>query len=104
MKTGYKKDGNIDLRRLPVIIERHLHRERAHGLAMQHIHHEAGERPLGTRPTLELDTATKGRKQLETAIHEALHLSCPFMYEKVVTQTARYIAMVLWKLNFRRIE
>ncbi len=103
MKTGYKKDGNIDLRRLPVITERSLHRERAHGLASQHIHGEAGERPVGTQPTIELDTALKGRKEMEIAIHEALHLACPFMYEKVVTQTARYLAMVLWHLNFRRL-
>ena len=44
-------------------------------------------------PTLWLDPTLDGtRAGLETALHEALHLACPFMYEDVVTQTARYQA------------
>jgi hypothetical protein len=105
---GYTKDGTIDLRRLPRIIERPLGRERADGMAAQLLHSDAGDaRPYpGTdgSPTLWLDTKLRGtRAELETAVHEALHLAAPFLFEPVVLATGRYIAMVLWRLGFRRI-
>ena len=53
-------------------------------------------------PTIWLDPNLRGRPALETAVHEALHLAAPWAYEEVVTQTARYLAMVLWRLGYRR--
>jgi hypothetical protein len=106
-RAGYRADGRIDLRRMPRIIERPLGRHRAYGMAAQLLHGEAGgekpDREWTGEPTIWRDPAYDGtRRGLETDIHEALHLACPWMYENVVTQTARYLAMVLWKLGYRR--
>jgi hypothetical protein len=107
-RAGYKANGTLDLRRMPKIIRRPLGREQAHGMAAQLLHSEAGGDPRGYlpdwggEPTLWLDPSLDGtRAGLETAIHEALHLACPFMFEKVVTQVARYLAMVVWRLGYR---
>ena len=110
-RAGYRADGRIDLRRLPKIIERPLGREQAHGMAAQLLHSSAGGDPRDYlpdwkgEPTLYLDPSLDGtRAGLETAIHEALHLACPWMFEVVVTQTARYLAMVVWHLGYRKAE
>lgn len=107
---GYTASGRIDLRRLPRIIERPLGREQAHGMAAQLLHSSTGGDPRDYlpewdgQPTIWLDPTLPARAHLETAIHEALHLACPWMFETVVTQTARYLAMVVWKLGYRRDE
>lgn len=105
---GYRKCGTVDLRRLPTIIRRPLGRERAYGFAHHLQHGNAGgdppDREWDGSPTVWLDPTYDGtRKGLEVALHEALHLACPFMYEEVVTQTARYQAMVLWHLGYRLV-
>jgi hypothetical protein len=51
---------------------------------------------------IEIDTRLTGRVRLETIIHEALHLACPWMMEAVVLKVARYIAMIVWHLEYRR--
>ena len=106
---GYRADGRIDLRRLPRIIERPMGRHRAYGMAAQRLHGDAGgdapDREWDGTPTIWRDPTYDGtRRGLETDLHEALHLACPWMYEVVVTQTARYLAMVIWKLGYRREE
>lgn len=110
-RAGYRRDGRIDLRRLPRIIERPLGRERAYGMAAQGLHEQAGGDPPAAlpewtgEPTIWLDPRDRHtRLGLETAVHEALHLACPWMYEDVVTATGRYLAMVLWRLGYRRPE
>ena len=108
-RRGYNGDGTIDLRRMPRIIRRPLGRERAYGFAAQALHGDAGgDKPMPEwtgEPTIWLDPTYDGtRKGLEVAIHEALHLACPFMFEAVVTKTARYLAMVLWRLGYRLPE
>jgi hypothetical protein len=71
-------------------------------MATQLLHSEAsGENGTVTEPVLELDSRLKGRVRLETILHEALHLACPWMPERVVLQTARYLAMVAWHLEYR---
>jgi hypothetical protein len=50
---------------------------------------------------LEIDSRLNGRLRLETILHEALHLACPWMPEKVVLQTGRYLAMIVWHLDYR---
>lgn len=98
---GFKKDGNVDLRKLPMIVERPLMRHSADGLAWQYLHTGPAEDPPD-RPLLEIDSRLKGRARLETIIHEALHLACPWMFEYAVTKIARYIAMIVWHLEYRR--
>lgn len=98
---GFRKDGGVDLRKLPLIIERPLLRHGADGMASQLLHADPGEVPPD-RPILEIDTRLTGRVRLETIIHEALHLACPFMPEVVVLKVARYIAMIVWHMEYRR--
>lgn len=102
LRTGYRRDGGVDLRRLPNIVQRPLGKEQAYGFAAQLLHGDAGEPPFEGPPTIWLDPSYDGtRRGLEVALHEALHLACPWMYEQVVTQTARYQAMLLWHLGYR---
>jgi hypothetical protein len=98
---GFRKDGSVDLRRLPLIVERPLMRHVADGLATQLLHTEPHEAPPD-QPILEIDSRLVGRVRLETIIHEALHLACPWMMEPVVLKVARYIAMIVWHLEYRR--
>lgn len=98
---GFKKDGSVDLRRLPLIIERPLMRHVADGMATQLLHADPGEE-APERPILELDSRLRGRARLETIIHEALHLACAWMPENVVAKVARYIAMIVWHMEYRR--
>lgn len=99
--AGFRKDGSVDLRRLPRIIERPLLRHVADGMATQLLHTEPNETPPN-EPILEIDSRLVGRERLETIIHEALHLACPWMMEPVVLKVARYIAMIVWHLEYRR--
>ena len=98
---GFRKDGSVDLRKLPLIIERPLMRHAADGMATQLLHTEPAETPPD-QPMLEIDSRLEGRARLETIIHEALHLACPWMMEAVVLKVARYIAMIVWHLEYRR--
>lgn len=100
---GFRKDGGVDMRRLPRIVERPLMRHVADGMATQLLHTEPNETPPN-EPILEIDTRLQGRARLETIIHEALHLACPWMMEPVVLKVARYIAMIVWHLEYRRDE
>lgn len=98
---GFKKDGGVDLRKLPLIVERPLMRHAADGMATQLLHSDpCGDGP--DNPMLEIDSRLNGRVRLETIIHEALHLACPWMMEHVVAKVARYIAMIVWHLEYRR--
>lgn len=108
MARGYTKDGRVDLRRLPTIIRRPLGKERAYGFANHLMHGSAGGDPPDPEwdgsPTVWLDPTYDGtRKGLEVALHEALHLAAPFLYEDVVTATARYQAQLLWHLGYRLV-
>ena len=98
--NGFRKDGGVDLRRLPKIVERPLLRHVADGMATQLLHTEPNETPPKT-PILEIDSRLSGRVRLETILHEALHLACPWMMEPVVLKVARYLAMIVWHVGYR---
>ena len=89
------------MRKLPLIVERPLMRHAADGMATQLLHTDPSEIPP-ERPMIEIDSRLVGRARLETIIHEALHLACPWMMEHVVLKVARYIAMIVWHLEYRR--
>jgi hypothetical protein len=101
---GVKKDGSIDLRVLPKIVYRRLINtpHKAYGLSWQF---NSIENAIDTEtikePTIEIDSTLVGRQRLDTEIHEALHLACPWMTEFLVARTATYIARVLWKIGYR---
>jgi hypothetical protein len=100
---GFRKDGSVDLRRLPKIIERPLRRHGADGMAMQLMYTEPGEKPP-EEPVMEIDSGLKGRARLETVLHESLHLALPSLPETTVLKVGRYLAMVAWHMGYREKE
>lgn len=98
--SKFRKDGSVDLRRLPKIVERPLRRHGADGMATQLLHTEPGER-APTEPILEIDSGLSGRVRLETILHEALHLALPSLPEAAVLKTGRYLAMIAWHMGYR---
>lgn len=101
MPKARKEPGGYDLRKLPFIIFRKLLRHGAEGMATHQLYAEVKPVP---HPILECDPRMKGRMRLETIIHEAMHLAVPAMPEHVVSYASRYIAKVLWHLQYRADE
>lgn len=101
--AGFRKNGSIDLRKLPKIVERPLRRHGADGLATHLMFTEPGEKPPD-EPVIEIDTGLHGRVKLETILHEALHLALPSLPEEAVLKTGRYLAMVAWHMGYREKE
>jgi hypothetical protein len=50
-----------------------------------------------------IDPRQKEDELLDTAVHELLHVVCPYMSEKNVHTKATRIAETLWKMGYRRI-
>lgn len=98
---GFRKDGGIDLRMLPKIVERPLRRHGADGLATHLMYTEPGEKPP-EEPIIEIDSGLQGRLRLETILHEALHLALPSLPESAVMKVGRYLSMVTWHMGYRR--
>lgn len=101
MPGGFRKDGSVDLRKLPRIVRRALGRHKADGLASHYFDHEFDREIKYAEPTIEIDIGLTGARRLEIVIHETLHLVFPWMSETLVTRSARYIARVLWKNGVR---
>lgn len=99
MARARTEKGGIDLRKLPYIVFRKLPRD--YGLSDHPLWQEIT--PL-EHPMVEIDTHTVGRKRLEVAIHESLHISIPALPESIVTYASRYIARVVWALGYRADE
>lgn len=81
----------IDLRKLPKVVFRPLGQHQADGLAW-------------TDQTLEVDCRMENRARLETIIHEAMHMSLPWLPEKFILRASRYIAKVVWFAGYRADE
>jgi len=78
-----------------VLQERKLGRERAHGQAVD----------LGTdNPLIELDPKLAGFERLTILVHEATHVAFPTMSERQVIRAGKLIAAVLWADNYRRAD
>lgn len=99
MPSPRQEKGGIDLRKLPHIVFRRLPND--HGLSNHPIWQELT--PL-EHPMVELDIDTVGRKRLEVAIHESMHIAIPALPETIVTYASRYIAKVVWALGYRADE
>jgi len=54
--------------------------------------------------TIEIDERATGKKHLEIAVHESIHILNPQMSEEDVTAQAITITDVLWKLKYRRVD
>lgn len=101
---GFRKDGQVDLRKLPKFVVRPLGSHKADGLSSHYYDHEFDRRPKYTEPTIELDIGLKGQKKLEILIHEAMHIAFPWMAELIVTKGARWLAKVLWHQKLRFLD
>ena len=100
---SFRKDGRVDLRKIPRIVYRPLLKYKADGMATQLLHTEHNEGACQpTEALLDIDSRLSGRAKMETEIHEAFHLAAPWAPEIVVLQTSRYIAMILWYLGYRQ--
>lgn len=49
-----------------------------------------------------LDPRQPEDEMIDSAVHEFLHVACPYMAEAKVASTATIIAEALWKLGYRR--
>jgi hypothetical protein len=49
-----------------------------------------------------LDPRQPESEMLDSAVHEFLHVACPYMAEKNVAATATIVAEALWKMGYRR--
>lgn len=61
---------------------------------------KAGEQ--GSSDVIEIDPLQSPREFLSTAIHEAIHLGCPYLEELEVVRVEKVICEILWTLNYRR--
>jgi hypothetical protein len=73
------------------VVERHLGREKAFGLAY----------PDGL---VELDPRQDSREYLDTLIHEILHVIEPKWSEDAIWDAANVLSSKIWKANYRRIR
>ena len=49
-----------------------------------------------------LDPRQPESEMLDSAVHEFLHVACPYMAENNVATTATIIASALWNMGYRR--
>jgi len=74
------------------ILYSHLGNYKAHGLAWKE------ER------TIAIDKRLKGLDELETIIHEIMHIQNPKWPEIMVEGKAKELALILWELGFRKCD
>lgn len=54
------------------------------------------------RHSITIDGRHRGKKKLDTFIHESLHILFPDASEKTVAEGAAFVAEVMWKAGYRR--
>jgi hypothetical protein len=74
------------------VITRKLGRERADGQAHKH------------NGVIEIDSRLKGKRLLETLIHETMHIINPFFTEEAVEAYSKEMTRVLWNSGFRKTD
>jgi hypothetical protein len=77
--------------KLPPVIERKLGRHKADGLCWDD-------------GTIEIDPRLKGKRRLETLIHEMLHHRNPHWTEEKVEAEGEVLARFLWKHGVRTLD
>ncbi len=60
--------------------------------------------PKGTRKEIRLQAGLPPLRDMEVAIHEALHACFWDMDEDVITQSATDLGRFLWRLGYRKIK
>jgi hypothetical protein len=51
-----------------------------------------------------IDNRLKGIEELDTIIHETIHVQHPHMKEMEVIKNATELAKILWDLGYRKVE
>jgi len=51
---------------------------------------------------IEISNRAKDRLELDTLIHEMIHVTCPWLDEYHVEQMATEIANILWEMGYRK--
>jgi len=51
-----------------------------------------------------LNSTAKPKQALDTAIHEAIHGTCPWMEEGAVAEMGTELCNALWKLGYRKVK
>lgn len=77
--------------KLPPVIERKLGRHKADGLCWDD-------------GTIEIDPRLKGKRRLETLIHEMIHHRHPHWTEEKVEAEGEVLARFLWKHGIRTLD
>ena len=77
--------------KLPPVIERKLGRHKADGLCWDD-------------GTIEIDPRLKGKRRLETLIHEMIHHRHPHWTEEKVETEGEVLARFLWKHGVRTLD
>lgn len=54
--------------------------------------------------TIYIDPRCKGRKHMEAAMHESMHVLFPNLSEKEIIIASKELTLVLWELQYRRID
>ena len=92
--TGQRKKTR---RKHITVKERKLGRERAVGLAYSDYYGP-------DKGLIEIDPRQKGKDNLDTLIHEALHLIYPDLSEATVVKHAGRLTRMLWRAGYRRVD
>ncbi len=53
---------------------------------------------------IEISNKARGRRELDTLIHECLHAPMPWLEEWFIERTATEITNILWKLGYRKVK
>lgn len=77
--------------KLPVVVERKLGRHQADGLCWDD-------------GTIEIDPRIKGRRRLETLVHEFMHFRQPHWTEAHVSKEAEILSKFLWTHGVRTLD
>lgn len=59
---------------------------------------------LADDDTIYIDIRCKGRKHMETALHETLHVIFPKLDEATIILASKELTRIMWKLEYRRID
>ena len=56
------------------------------------------------RHSITIDGRLRGKKKLDTFIHESLHIVFPEKPEREILEGASFVAEILWKAGYRRMS
>lgn len=58
----------------------------------------------GRKPLIEIDPRQSDKSYLETLLHEAIHIDCPWMDELAVVDLGERLAEIAWRRGYRKVR